>query len=170
MGNSNTLNQNGEKNVLTDVSIMGNKNTIENGTAGAYTQTVKQIAVVGSGNTVKGNTDINTTTWGTVQRDIILGYGNTIDATKQSTPVSNLQILGNDVTATLGNSVYLGTGSSATASKSATAEAIQLAKDQGDTELPALRSDPANPLWRGQLHLWQDYCGRRSERSGPGVQ
>ncbi|WP_270400415.1 hypothetical protein [Mitsuokella multacida] len=170
MGNSNTLNQNGEKNVLTDVSIMGNKNTIENGTAGAYTQTVKQIAVVGSGNTVKGNTDINTTTWGTVQRDTILGYGNTIDATKQSTPVSNLQILGNDVTATLGNSVYLGTGSSATVSKSATAEAIQLAKDQGDTELPALRSDPADPLWRGQIHLCQDYCGRRSERSGPGVQ
>lgn len=139
VGNSNTLNQNGEKNVLNDVSIMGNKNTIENGTAGAYTQTVKQIAVVGSGNTVKGNTDINTTTWGTVQRDTILGYGNTVDATKQSTPVSNLQILGNDVTATLGNSVYLGTGSSATASKSATAEAIQLAKDKGDTE--ALASD-----------------------------
>ena len=139
VGNSNKLNQVGEKNVLTDVSIMGNKNTIENGTDGAYTQTIKQIAVVGSGNTVKGNTDINTTTWGTVQRDTILGYGNTVDATKQSTPVSNLQILGNDVTATLGNSVYLGTKSSATASKSATAEAIQLAKDRGDTE--ALASD-----------------------------
>ena len=64
---------------------------------------------------------------------------NAVDATKQSTPVSNLQILGNDVTATLGNSVYLGTKSSATASKSATAEAIQLAQDQGDTE--ALASD-----------------------------
>uniref|UniRef100_UPI00262AC29A YadA-like family protein n=1 Tax=uncultured Megasphaera sp. TaxID=165188 RepID=UPI00262AC29A len=139
VGNSNKLNQVGEKNVLNDVSIMGNNNTIENGTAGAYTQTVKQIAVVGSGNTVKGNTDINTTTWGTVQRDTILGYNNTVDATKQSTPVSNLQILGNDVTATLGNSVYLGTGSSATASKSATAEAIQLAKDQGDAE--AIASD-----------------------------
>lgn len=124
---------------IAQTANMGNKNIIENGTAGAYTQIVKQIAVVGSGNTVKGNTDINTTTWGTVQRDTILGYGNTIDATKQSTPVSNLQILGNDVTATLGNSVYLGTGSSATASKSATAEAIQLAKDQGDTE--ALASD-----------------------------
>ncbi|MFV0617476.1 ESPR-type extended signal peptide-containing protein [Megasphaera sp. WILCCON 0056] len=139
VGNSNKLNQVGEKNVLNDVSIMGNNNTIENGTAGAYTQTVKQIAVVGSGNTVKGNTDINTTTWGTVQKDTILGYNNTVDATKQSTPVSNLQILGNDVTATLGNSVYLGTGSSATASKSATAEAIQLAKDQGDAE--AIASD-----------------------------
>ena len=137
VGNSNKLNQVGEKNVLNDVSIVGNNNTIENGTAGAYTQTVKQIAVVGSGNTVKGNTDINTITWGTVQRDTILGYGNTVDATKQSTPVSNLQILGNDVTATLGNSVYLGTGSSATASKSATAEAIQLAKDQGDAEAVA---------------------------------
>lgn len=43
------------------------------------------------------------------------------------------------MTATLGNSVYLGTKSSATASKSATAEAIQLAQDQGDTE--ALASD-----------------------------
>lgn len=43
------------------------------------------------------------------------------------------------MTATLGNSVYLGTGSSATASKSATTEAIQLAKEQGDTE--ALASD-----------------------------
>ena len=139
VGNSNTLNQNGEKNVLTDVSIMGNKNTIENGTAGAYTQTVKQIAVVGSGNTVKGNTQVDATTWGTVQRDTILGYKNTVDATTQWTPVSNLQILGNDVTATLGNSVYLGTGSSATASKSATTEAIQLAKEQGDTE--ALASD-----------------------------
>lgn len=43
------------------------------------------------------------------------------------------------MTVTLGNSVYLGTKSSATASKSATAEAIQLAQDQGDTE--ALASD-----------------------------
>ena len=139
VGNSNTLNQNGEKNVLSDVSVLGNKNTIENGTAGAYAQTVKQIAVVGSGNTVKGNTQIDYNTWGTVQRDTILGYKNTVDATTQWTPVSNLQILGNDVTATLGNSVYLGTGSSATASKSATTEAIQLAKEQGDTE--ALASD-----------------------------
>lgn len=139
VGNSNTLNQNGEKNVLSDVSLLGNNNTIENGTAGAYTQTVKQIAVVGSGNTVKGNTQVDYNTWGTVQRDTILGYKNTVDATKQSTPVSNLQILGNDVTATLGNSVYLGTGSSATASKSATAEAIQLAKNQGDAE--AIASD-----------------------------
>ena len=139
VGNSNTLNQNGEKNVLSDVSVLGNKNTIENGTAGAYTQTVKQIAVVGSGNTVKGNTQVNEDTWGTVQRDTILGYKNTVDATNQSTPVSNLQILGNDVKATLGNSVYLGTGSSATASKSATAEAITLAKEQGDAE--AIASD-----------------------------
>jgi len=139
VGNSNTLNQNGEKNVLSDVSVLGNKNTIENGTAGAYTQTVKQIAVVGSGNAVKGNTQVDATTWGTVQRDTILGYDNTVDATKQSTPVSNLQILGNDVQATLGNSVYLGTKSSFTASKSATAEALQLAKELGDTE--ALASD-----------------------------
>lgn len=137
VGNSNKLSQVGEKNVLTDVSIVGNNNNIENGTAGAYTQTVKQIAVVGSGNKVKGNTDINTTTWGTVQRDTILGYGNTVDATQQSTPVSNLQILGNDVKATLGNSVYLGTGSSATASKSATTEAIALAKERGDAEAVA---------------------------------
>lgn len=134
VGNGNELNQNGEMNVLNDVSVLGNKNVIENGTAGAYTQTVKQIAVVGSGNTVKGNTQVDYNTWGTVQRDTILGYKNTVDATNQSTPVSNLQILGNDVTATFGNSVYLGTGSSATASKSATAEAIKLAKDQGDTE------------------------------------
>lgn len=139
VGNGNELNQNGEMNVLNDVSVLGNKNAIENGTAGAYTQTVKQIAVVGSDNTVKGNTQVDAATWGTVQRDTILGYGNTVDATNQWTPVSNLQILGNDVTATLGNSVYLGTKSSATASKSATAEAIQLAKDQGDTE--ALASD-----------------------------
>ena len=139
VGNGNKLNQMGEKNVLTDVSIMGNQNAIENGTAGAYTQTVKQIAVVGSGNTVKGNTQVNEDTWGTVQRDTILGYKNTVDATNQSTPVSNLQILGNDVKATLGNSVYLGTGSSATASKSATAEAITLAKEQGDAE--AIDSD-----------------------------
>lgn len=139
VGNGNKLNQMGEKNVLTDVSIMGNQNAIENGTAGAYTQTVKQIAVVGSGNKVKGNTQIDYNTWGTVQRDTILGYKNTVDATTQWTPVSNLQILGNDVTATLGNSVYLGTGSSATASKSATTEAITLAKEQGDAE--AIDSD-----------------------------
>lgn len=139
VGNSNKLNQMGEKNVLSDVSVLGNKNTIENGTAGAYAQTVKQIAVVGSGNTVKGNTQIDYNTWGTVQRDTILGYKNTVDATTQWTPVSNLQILGNDVKATLGNSVYLGTGSSATASKSATAEAITLAKEQGDAE--AIASD-----------------------------
>lgn len=139
VGNGNELNQKGEMNVLNDVSVLGNKNTIENGTAGAYAQTVKQIAVVGSGNTVKGNTQVDAATWGTVQKDTILGYGNTVDATNQWTPVSNLQILGNDVTATLGNSVYLGTGSSATASKSATTEAITLAKEQGDAE--AIDSD-----------------------------
>ncbi|HJI29913.1 MAG TPA: ESPR-type extended signal peptide-containing protein [Veillonellaceae bacterium] len=139
VGNGNELNQKGEMNVLNDVSVLGNKNTIENGTAGAYAQTVKQIAVVGSGNTVKGNTQIDYNTWGTVQRDTILGYKNTVDATTQWTPVSNLQILGNDVKATLGNSVYLGTGSSATASKSATTEAITLAKEQGDAE--AIDSD-----------------------------
>lgn len=43
------------------------------------------------------------------------------------------------MTATLGNSVYLGTGSSATVANSATDEAIQLAKQQGDEE--ALASD-----------------------------
>lgn len=139
VGNGNELNQKGEMNVLNDVSVLGNKNTIENGTAGAYAQTVKQIAVVGSGNTVKGNTQVDAATWGTVQKDTILGYGNTVDATNQWTPVSNLQILGNDVTATLGNSVYLGTKSSATASKSATTEAITLAKEQGDAE--AIDSD-----------------------------
>lgn len=137
VGNNNTLNQNGVKNVLTDVSIMGNHNTIENGTAGAYTQTVKQIAVVGSGNTVKGNTDINTTTWGTVQRDTILGYGNTIDATKQSTPVSNLQILGNDVTATLGNSVYLGNNAAYVQPTAPAQDAINAAKTKADTAAEA---------------------------------
>lgn len=137
VGNSNKLNQVDEKNVLTDVSIMGNNNNIENGTAGAYTQTVKQIAVVGSGNKVKGNTDINTTTWGTVQRNTILGYGNIVDATQQSTPVSNLQILGNDVTATLGNSVYLGNNAAYVQPNGPVQDAIDAAKTEADTAAEA---------------------------------
>lgn len=137
VGNENELNQNGEMNVLNDVSVLGNNNTIENGTAGDYTQTVKQIAVVGSDNKVKGNTDINTTTWGTVQRDTILGYGNTVDATKQSTPVSNLQILGNNVTAALGNSVYLGNNAAYVQPNGPTQDAINAAKTKADTAAEA---------------------------------
>lgn len=137
VGNGNELNQNGEMNVLNDVSVLGNKNVIENGTAGAYTQTVKQIAVVGSGNTVKGNTQVDYNTWGTVQRDTILGYKNTVDATNQSTPVSNLQILGNNVTAALGNSVYLGNNAAYVQPTAPAQKAIDAAKTKADTAAEA---------------------------------
>ena len=52
-------------------------------------------------------------TWNQLTRTSIIGYGNKVNQKEATTSLANTQILGNDVTATLGNSVYLGTGSSA---------------------------------------------------------
>ena len=52
-------------------------------------------------------------TWNQLTRTSIIGYGNKVNQKEAATSLANTQILGNDVTATLGNSVYLGTGSSA---------------------------------------------------------
>ena len=50
----------------------------------------------------------------------IIGNQNTLDATAQNTDLSNTQILGSHVTATLGNSVYLGSNSAYVASGATT--------------------------------------------------
>ena len=52
-------------------------------------------------------------TWNQLTRTSVIGYGNKVNQATSITSLADTQILGNDVTATLGNSVYLGTGSSA---------------------------------------------------------
>jgi len=83
--------------------VTGDPDTSTAGDAGS----VSDITITGSKNTIrsKNQKNMNLT-------DIqIVGNQNTVDATTQNTDLSNTQILGSHVTATLGNSVYLGSNS-----------------------------------------------------------
>lgn len=93
-----------------NIFVTGNHNTVtgdpDTSTAGDA-GSVSDITVTGSKNTIqaKNQKDRNLT-------DIqIVGNQNTVDATTQNADLSNTQILGSHVTATLGNSVYLGSNS-----------------------------------------------------------
>ena len=72
--------------------------------------------IAGSKNTIRAKNQKN--------KDLtdiqIIGNQNTLDATAQNTDLSNTQILGSHVTATLGNSVYLGSNSAYVASGATT--------------------------------------------------
>lgn len=143
-GNGNTITQGSYADTVTNVSILGNGNKVTGGNTNANDAGVtSNITVIGGDNEVTGRdgygSDINGKTWKELNRTAVIGYNNKVDQTTATTSLADTQILGNDVTATLGNSVYLGTGSSATVANSATDEAIQLAKQQGDEE--ALASD-----------------------------
>ena len=94
---------------LTDIMLTGNNNTVS-GDADTTTQDdagkMSGITITGSKNTVK--TKNNTKNLTDVQ---IVGNNNTVDASSNAQGLSNTQILGSNVNATMGNSVYLGSGS-----------------------------------------------------------
>ena len=89
--------------------LTGNNNTVS-GDTDTTTQDdagkVSGITITGSKNTVKAKN--NTKNLTDVQ---IVGNNNTIDTSNKALDLSNTQILGSNVNATMGNSVYLGSGS-----------------------------------------------------------
>lgn len=93
-----------------NIFVTGNQNMVtgdpDTSTAGDAGN-VSDIVITGSKNTIRAKNQKN--------KDLtdiqILGSQNTLDATTQNTDLSNTQILGSHVTATLGNSIYLGSNS-----------------------------------------------------------
>ena len=138
-GNSNTLNQNVKYNVMQDITVQGSSNTIDGGAGGtsSHQNTLSQIAVVGFGNTVQGKSSDNGKT-NSIKDVTILGYNNKVDANTDTTvDFSNTQILGNNVAATLGNSVYLGNNAAYVQPNGPDQNAIDAAKTKADTAAEA---------------------------------
>lgn len=138
-GNSNSLTQNVVNNVVSDITAMGSSNTIDAGAGGtsSHPNTLSQIAIVGSGNTVQGKSSDDSKT-NNIKDVTILGYNNKVDANTDTTvDFSNTQILGSNVTAKLGNSVYLGSNAAYTGQTRASSDAITSAKTAADTAVEA---------------------------------
>lgn len=117
-GNSNTVSQGSYSDAVQNISILGNNNSITGAnTDEANAGTTANITVIGGSNTVTGRdgagSDDMGKTWNQLTRTTVIGYGNKVNQAAATTSLADTQILGNDVTATLGNSVYLGTGSAA---------------------------------------------------------
>lgn len=116
VGNQNVLkmeslsNNSSNSKTFENIFVTGNHNTVtgdpDTSTAGDASS-VSDITVTGSKNTIQAKNQKNRNL-----TDIqIVGNQNTVDATTQNADLSNTQILGSHVTATLGNSVYLGSNS-----------------------------------------------------------
>lgn len=116
VGNQNVLkmeslsNNSSNSETFENIFVTGNHNTVtgdpDTSTAGDA-GSVSDITVTGSKNTIQAKNQKNRNL-----TDIqIVGNQNTVDATTQNSDLSNTQILGSHVTATLGNSVYLGSNS-----------------------------------------------------------
>lgn len=138
-GNSNSLTQNVVNNVVSDITAMGSSNTIDGGAGGTsgHPNTLSQIAIVGSGNTVQGKSSDDSKT-NNIKDVTILGYNNKVDANTDTTvDFSNTQILGSNVTAKLGNSVYLGSNAAYTSQTPAASDAITSARTAADAAAEA---------------------------------
>lgn len=138
-GSNNTLTQDAVNNNVTDITVTGSSNTIDAGAGGtsSHPNTLSQIAIVGSSNKVTGKKSDNSLT-NNIQNVTILGYNNTVDAnTDTNVDFSNTQILGNNVTAKLGNSVYLGNNAAYVGQTKAASDAITSAKTAADTAAEA---------------------------------
>lgn len=116
VGNNNILkmeslsNNSSNSKTFENIFVTGNHNTVtgdpDTSTAGDA-GSVSDSTVTGSKNTIQAKNQKNRNL-----TDIqIVGNQNTVDATTQNADLSNTQILGSHVTATLGNSVYLGSNS-----------------------------------------------------------
>lgn len=116
VGNGNQITRNDAKSV-TNVTVSGNTNKVQGiadlGSA-ADASSLDRINITGTGNTVTLSDN------GLSIEDVtIMGNDNKVEAALEhdpdGKPLSNIQILGSQVKATLGNSVYLGSGSEAVA-------------------------------------------------------
>lgn len=138
-GNSNRLTQNVVNNVVSDITAMGSSNTIDAGAGGtsSHPNILSQIAIVGSGNTVQGKSSDDSKT-NNIKDVTILGYNNKVDANTDTTvDFSNTQILGSNVTAKLGNSVYLGSNAAYIGQTTAASDAITSARTAADAAAEA---------------------------------
>lgn len=138
-GSSNTLNQNVKYNVMQDITVQGSSNTIDGGAGGTsgHPNTLSQIAILGSSNTVQGKSSDDGKT-NNIKDVTILGYNNKVDANTDTTvDFSNTQILGSNVTAKLGNSVYLGSNAAYTGQTTAASDAITSARTAADAAAEA---------------------------------
>ena len=138
-GNTNDLNQQNKYNVMQDITVQGTNNHIYGGSniSAGHPNTLSQIAIVGSGNNVQGKSDDDGRT-NNIENVTILGYNNKVDANTDTTVnFSNTQILGNNVTATLGNSVYLGNEAAYVQPTSPASDAITAARTAADTAAEA---------------------------------
>ncbi|WP_288840585.1 ESPR-type extended signal peptide-containing protein [uncultured Mitsuokella sp.] len=138
-GNTNDLNQQNKYNVMQDITVQGTNNKIYGGSniSAGHPNTLSQIAIVGSGNNVQGKSDDDGRT-NNIENVTILGYNNKVDANTDTTvDFSNTQILGNKVTATLGNSVYLGNNAAYVQPTSPASDAITAARTAADTAAEA---------------------------------
>lgn len=138
-GSSNTLNQDVKYNVMQDITVQGSSNTIDGGAGGTsgHPNTLSQIAILGSGNTVQGKSSDDSKT-NNIKDVTILGYNNKVDANTDTTvDFSNTQILGSNVTAKLGNSVYLGSNAAYTGQTLAASDAITSARTAADAAAEA---------------------------------
>lgn len=107
---NNSSNSKTNSKTFENIFVTGNHNTVtgdpDTSTAGDA-GSVSDITVTGSKNTIQAKNQKNRNL-----TDIqIVGNQNTVYATTQNADLSNTQILGSHVTATLGNSVYLGSNS-----------------------------------------------------------
>lgn len=141
-GNSNTISQGSYSDTVQNISILGNGNSVTGAnTDEANAGTTANITIIGGDNKVTGRdgagSDYMGKNWNQLTRTSIIGYGNTVNQAQSTISLANTQILGNDVTATLGNSVYLGTGAAAKTANLADAttltDAEQAAVDALDT-------------------------------------
>lgn len=120
IGNSNKITRNDAQSI-TNVTVSGNTNTVQgisDDSSAADAAKIDKINITGTNNTVTLSNN------GLPIEDVtIMGNDNTIAPPLKHDPnakaLSNIQILGSNVTATLGNSVYLGTGSTAVAGATA---------------------------------------------------
>lgn len=138
-GNSNRLTQNVVNNVVSDITAMGSSNTIDADAGGtsSHPNILSQIAIVGSGNTVQGKSSDDSKT-NNIKDVTILGYNNKVDANTDTTvDFSNTQILGSNVTAKLGNSVYLGSNAAYIGQTTAASDAITSARTAADAAAEA---------------------------------
>ena len=158
-GNTNDLNQQNKYNVMQDITVQGTNNKIYGGSniSAGHPNTLSQIAIVGSGNNVHGKSDDDGRT-NNIENVTILGYNNKVDANTDTTvDFSNTQILGNNVTATLGNSVYLGNKAAYVQPTSPASDAITAARTAADTAAEASNEYKAAATDEAKVQIKAEY-------------
>ena len=116
IGNHNQIIRN-DAQTITNVTISGNSNTVQglsDSATAADAEKLNEINITGTGNTVTLSDNKLP-----IEDVTIMGNGNKVEGVvkydKDGKPLSNIQILGSNVTADVANSVYLGTNSKAAA-------------------------------------------------------